>query len=247
MESARQIITSATCITVLTGAGVSTPSGIPDFRGPQGLWTRDPSAAKLFDFDAYCADPALRVRAWQARGAHEAWQAEPNAAHFAIAELETQGRLRALITQNIDELHQAAGSGRSAELLEVHGSLKRTVCLACGQRGAMRDALARVAAGEEDPACLTCGGIQKSDTISFGQSLDQNVFMAAVHAAADCDVFLAVGTSLQVYPVAGLVDIAIQAGAEVVIVNAEPTGFDSLAAAVVRAPIEQALPALVRV
>lgn len=246
MDSARNLIAAGDRITILTGAGVSTASGIPDFRGPNGLWTRDPSAAKLFDFEAYRADPDLRVRAWQARSSHEAWSAAPNAAHFAIAELEAQGRVRALITQNIDELHQAAGSGEHAKLLEVHGSLRRTVCLECGRRGSMSAALARVAAGEPDPACLDCGGVQKSDTISFGQPLETEVFTAAVHAAAECDVFLAVGTSLQVYPVAGLVDIAIAAGAALVIVNAEPTVFDEVAAAVVRDPIEVALPALTR-
>lgn len=240
------MLDGAHSITVLTGAGVSTASGIPDFRGPQGLWTMDPAAARMFDISAYRSDRELRIKAWQNRRDHPAWTAQPNAAHYAFAEAERAGRLRALVTQNIDELHQQAGSGVSAPLLEVHGSIKRWVCLTCGDRGPMVDALDRVAAGEEDPACPVCGGIIKSDTVSFGQALDPAVLNMAVTAAAECDVFLAVGTSLQVQPVAGLVDVAHRRGAAIVIVNAEPTPYDSMAAAIVREPIETALPRLLR-
>ena len=242
---AQDVVRNASQLTVLTGAGVSTASGIPDFRGPQGMWTNDPSAARMFDINVYRRDPEVRAAAWQNRGDHPAWTASPNAAHFALAELERQGRLRALVTQNIDELHQQAGSGVTAPLLEVHGSIKRYVCLTCGDRGPMTEALRRVAAGEPDPDCRRCGGILKSDTISFGQALDPAVLNAAVAAAADCDVFLAVGTSLQVQPVAGLVDVAHRAGAAIVIVNGEPTPYDDLATAVVREPIEAALPRMV--
>lgn len=236
------MVRNATVVTVLTGAGVSTASGIPDFRGPQGMWTQDPAAARMFDINVYRSDRAVRVAAWRNRGEHPAWTAQPNAAHFALAELERQGRLRALITQNIDELHQQAGSGAAAPLLEVHGSIKRYVCLTCGDRGPMEQALARVTAGEDDPDCGKCGGILKSDTVSFGQALDPSVLNAAVDAAAQCEVFLAVGSSLQVQPVAGLVEVAHRSGAAVVIVNAEPTPYDDLAAALVREPIEQVLP-----
>lgn len=242
---AQDVVRNANQLTVLTGAGVSTASGIPDFRGPQGMWTNDPSAARMFDINVYRRDPEVRVEAWRNRGEHPAWTAVPNAAHFALAELERQGRMRALVTQNIDELHQQAGSGVSAPLLEVHGSIKRYVCLTCGERGPMSEALDRVAAGEPDPDCRLCGGILKSDTISFGQALDPAVLNHAVTAAADCDVFLAVGTSLQVHPVAGLVDVAHRAGAAIVIVNGEPTPYDSMATAVVREPIEIALPRMV--
>ena len=234
-------------ITVLTGAGVSTASGIPDFRGPNGMWTANPKAARMFDIDAYIADRDLRVQAWRNRHEHPAWTARPNAAHHAVAELERQGRLRGLITQNIDELHQAAGSGVTAPLLEVHGSIKRAVCLTCRRRVPMVDVLARVNSGEDDPPCEACGGILKSDTISFGQSLDRAVLAAAVGAASDCDVFLAVGSSLRVQPVAGLVPLAQQSGAEVVIVNGQPTPYDGIAASVVRDPGEQVLPQLVGV
>jgi NAD-dependent deacetylase len=235
-------LTDARRICVLTGAGISTDSGIPDFRGPQGVWTRDPEAEKLSTLQYYVADPEVRRRAWQARRAHP-WDARPNAAHLALAELERQGRLRALITQNIDGLHQRAGS--SADLVvEVHGTVHDVVCLACGDRTTMRSALDRVEAGEDDPACLACGGILKSATISFGQLLDPAVIDAAVQAASGCDVFLAAGTSLTVHPAAGLVEIAARRGARVVVVNAEPTPYDDVADLVVREPIGTALPRL---
>ena len=236
-------LAAARQITVLTGAGISTESGIPDFRGPQGVWTRDPEAEKLSTLQNYVADPDIRRRAWQERLRHPAWTAEPNAGHVALVDLERQGRLRALVTQNIDGLHQKAGSSPAA-VIEVHGTVHEVTCLSCGDRTPMRSALDRVEAGEPDPACLVCGGILKSATVSFGQELDQRVLAAAAEAAADCDVFLAVGTSLQVWPVAGLTEIAAAHGARIVIVNAEPTPFDELADLVVREPISDVLPRL---
>jgi NAD-dependent deacetylase len=236
-------LTAARRITVLTGAGVSTDSGIPDFRGPQGVWTRDPEAEKLATLQHYVADPRIRRRAWQERRDHPAWTAEPNAAHAALVNLERQGRLRALVTQNIDGLHQRAGSSKEL-VIEVHGTVHEVTCLSCGERTTMRSALDRVDAGEPDPACLACGGILKSATISFGQALEPDVVDAAVAAAADCDVFLAVGTSLTVHPAAGLTDVAAGHGARVVVVNAQPTPYDDLADLVVREPIGTALPRL---
>jgi NAD-dependent deacetylase len=236
-------LSSARRITVLTGAGISTDSGIPDFRGPQGVWTRDPEAEKLSTLHHYVSDPAIRRRAWRERRDHPAWHARPNAAHAALVDLERQGRLRALITQNIDGLHHVAGSS-PALVLEVHGSMREVACLDCGERTTMRSALDRVDAGEPDPACLTCGGILKSATISFGQALDAGVIGAAARAAADCDVFLAAGTSLTVHPGAGLTEVAAASGARVVIVNAEPTPYDGLADLVVREPTGTALPLL---
>ena len=239
-------LTSARRITVLTGAGISTDSGIPDFRGPQGVWTRDPEAEKLSTLQYYLADPEIRRRAWQERLRHPAWTARPNAAHAALVDLERQGRLRALLTQNIDGLHQAAGSAPGL-VLELHGTVHEVDCLSCGERTTMRSALDRVEAGEPDPACRACGGILKSATISFGQALDAAVIGAAAEAAADCDVFLTVGTSLTVHPAAGLTDVAAQAGARIVVVNAEPTPYDGLADLVVRDPIGSAIPRLVGV
>jgi NAD-dependent deacetylase len=231
-------------VTVLTGAGISTDSGIPDFRGPRGVWTRDPSAEALATLDTYVNDAGVRKRSWRTRAGHPAWSARPNAAHLALVELERSGRLRAIVTQNIDELHQRAGSS-PGRVIEVHGTMFRVTCLDCGETAPMERALERVAAGEEDPACRTCGGILKSATISFGQALEADVFNAAVAAAADCDLFMAVGTSLGVYPVAGLCDIALECGARLVIVNAQPTPYDRVADAVVRDPIGDALPAVI--
>ncbi|HEY3682079.1 MAG TPA: Sir2 family NAD-dependent protein deacetylase [Streptosporangiaceae bacterium] len=231
-------------VTVLTGAGISTDSGIPDFRGPRGVWTRDRSAEALATLDTYVSDADVRKRSWRTRADHPAWSARPNAAHLALVELERSGKLRAIVTQNIDELHQRAGSS-PGRVIEVHGTMFRVTCLDCGETAPMERALERVAAGEEDPACRTCGGILKSATISFGQALEADVFNAAVAAAADCDLFMAVGTSLGVYPVAGLCDIALECGARLVIVNAQPTPYDRVADAVVRDPIGDALPAMI--
>jgi NAD-dependent deacetylase len=235
---------AAAAVTVLTGAGISTDSGIPDFRGPRGVWTRNPAAQRMSDIHSYLADPEVRRSAWRSRRESPAWAAQPNAGHRALVTLQRSGRLRALVTQNIDELHQRAGSD-PALVLELHGTMFTAVCLGCDERGPMADVLARVAAGEDDPACSRCGGLLKSATVSFGQSLDPAVLAAAGQAAASCDVFLAVGSSLTVHPAAGLVEVAATAGGRVVIVNAEPTPYDRLADAVLRAPISRVLPELV--
>jgi len=237
-------LSAARRICVLTGAGISTDSGIPDYRGPNGVWTRDPDAEKLVTLSYYVADPDIRRRAWVMRRDMRHLDVRPNAGHRAVADLEAQGRMLALVTQNVDGLHQAAGS-TPERVLEVHGTVHEVECLSCHDRTTMRSALDRVDAGEPDPACLVCGGILKSATVSFGQELDERVLAAAAEAAADCDVFLAVGTSLQVWPVAGLTEIAVAHGARLVIVNAEPTPFDELADLVVREPIGTALPRLV--
>jgi NAD-dependent protein deacetylase/lipoamidase len=228
----------------LTGAGISTESGIPDFRGPQGVWTRDPKAEAKADIRYYMADPAIRRAAWQGRLNHPARDAEPNPGHHALARLEQQGRLETLITQNIDGLHLAAGSSPD-RTIEIHGTMREYACLDCGARGPMDDALDRVRRGEEDPACRECGGILKSATISFGQSLVPADLERAESAAASCEVFLAIGTSLTVYPVAWLPERALTAGARLVIVNAEPTPLDRRADAVLRGRIGEILPALV--
>ena len=236
-------LTGARRICVLTGAGISTDSGIPDYRGPQGVWTRDPDAEKLVTLAYYLADPDIRRRSWLMRRDLQAAAVRPNAGHEALVGLERRGRLRALLTQNIDGLHQAAGSS-PGQVLELHGTVHEVECTDCEDRTSMAAALDRVAAGEADPACAVCGGVLKSATVYFGQALDADVIDAAVAAAADCDVFLAVGTSLGVHPAAGLVEVAAAHGARVVIVNAEPTPYDGLADLVVRTPISEALPRL---
>jgi NAD-dependent deacetylase len=231
-------------LVVLTGAGVSTDSGIPDFRGPQGVWTRNPEAEKQSTIQHYVADPEVRRRAWRSRLESPAWGAQPNAGHRALVALERRGKLDTLITQNIDGLHQAAGSSPE-RVVEVHGTMREVVCLACGERAPMERALARVRTGEEDPPCRTCGGILKSATISFGQSLVPEDIARAERAARRCDLMLTVGTKLSVWPVAGVVPVAKDAGARVVILNAEPTDMDGLADAVLRGSIGEILPRLV--
>jgi NAD-dependent deacetylase len=235
---------NASRVVVLTGAGVSTESGIPDFRGPQGVWTKDPKAERLSNIEHYVADREVRVRAWRGRIEHPAWSAEPNAAHRAIAALEHLGKLHTLVTQNIDGLHAKAGSSLD-RTIEIHGTLREYVCLDCGDRGPMEDALARVRAGEEDPHCRGCGGLLKSATISFGQALVTEDLERAERASASCDLFIAAGTSLGVYPVAYLPEVALRAGARLVIVNREPTPYDHHAHAVLRADAGDVLAELV--
>lgn len=226
---------------VLTGAGISTDSGIPDFRGPQGLWTRNPGAQQMSTYQAYVSDPALRRRSWQARRQHPAWAAEPNAAHLALAGLATSAIDTWIITQNIDGLHQKAGTP-AERVVELHGSMFSVVCVSCGGRSPMSEALARVEAGEEDPGCPRCGGILKSATVMFGQRLDPGVFLRAEQAARRCDLFLAIGSTLTVEPAASLCGVAAGAGAALVIVNADATPYDGLAAEVIREPIGTAVP-----
>ena len=243
LDSARALIDSARRVVVLTGAGISTESGIPDFRGPQGVWTRDPKAERLSDIRYYVSDAEVRRLSWQSRLAHPAWKAQPNVGHRALVELERRGKLHALITQNIDGLHQRAGQS-SDIVIEVHGNLHQAVCLACGWKGPMQEVLDRVRAGDADPACTVCGGILKSDTISFGQQLVPQVIERAMRAAHEADCLLAVGTSLQVYPVAGAVPAAKAAGARVIIINAQATPFDDIADARLTGPIGETLPVL---
>jgi len=241
IDALRRRIERATRIVVLTGAGISTDSGIPDFRGPQGLWTREPAAERQSTLQHYLADPEIRRAAWRARLDHPAWSARPNAAHRALLALERRAVLHALVTQNVDGLHQLAGS-RPDRVIEVHGTLWRVVCMSCGRRAPIEEALARVRAGEPDPRCPACAGIQKSDTISFGQALVPEVIDRALRAAAEADLLLAVGTTLQVHPVAGMVPIAHRAGAAVAIVNDRPSAMDDLADLIVRSPIGDVLP-----
>lgn len=203
-------IGAARRVMALTGAGISTDSGIPDFRGPQGLWTTNPKAERLSHLSYYMADPEVRKVAWRTRLEHPAWRACPNAGHVALADLERKDKLHTLVTQNIDGLHQMAGSSPDI-LIEIHGTLREVVCMSCNERAPM-GALDRVRAGEEDPACRSCGGVLKSATISFGQSLVQEVLERAMRAAEDSDVFLAIGTSLSVYPAAYLPNRTLAAG-----------------------------------
>jgi len=240
-ESAATLQRRSQRIVVLSGAGISTDSGIPDFRGPDGVWTRDPDAEKYSTITYYLADPEVRRRAWRHRLANPAWTAVPNAGHTALVDLERSGRLALLVTQNIDGLHVRAGNDPSG-VVEVHGTIRSARCVSCDWRGPMVDVLERVRAGEDDPPCEVCGGIVKSATVFFGESLDPEDLRRSFAAAAECDLLVCVGTSLQVYPVADMVPTALRAGARLVIVNAEPTPFDDAADVVVRGSISEVLP-----
>ena len=241
---ARGWIEEAERIVVLTGAGISTDSGIPDFRGPKGVWTRNPKAEKTAHISYYLSDPEVRRLAWQSRLDARAWSAEPNDGHRALVRLERRRKLHAIITQNIDGLHQAAGTDE-AKVVEIHGTIRDVVCMGCDYTAPMQVALDRVRAGEDDPDCPDCGGILKSATISFGQNLVAEDLLRAKVAAQNCDLMLAVGSTLGVWPAAGVVPTAKRHGARVIIVNAEPTEMDELADAVIRGSISQVLPVLV--
>ncbi|MFE2728843.1 NAD-dependent deacetylase [Kitasatospora sp. NPDC059327] len=232
-------------IAVLTGAGISTDSGIPDYRGPNGLWQRDPPAQRLVTIGPYLADPEVRRQAWLMRRDAGALAAEPNAGHLALVELERSGLPVRVLTQNVDGLHQRAGTS-ARKVFELHGTAREVECVRCHAVGPMAEALERVAAGDPDPACRDCDGVLKPRTVMFGQPLDPVVLQQADAVAKACDLFIAVGTSLQVYPVAALPQIALESGARLIVVNGEPTPFDEAADEVVREPISTALPALVR-
>ena len=243
LDLVRGWLAEAERIVVLTGAGISTDSGIADFRGPNGLWTMDPAAEKAAHISHYVADPEVRKRAWRNRAAAGA-PPQPNAGHSALVALERSGRLLALVTQNVDGLHLAAGSDPTL-VVEVHGTTREVACLSCDERAPMERAVARVRAGEEDPPCRSCGGMLKSATISFGQSLVPDDLQRAEGAARQCDLLLAVGSTLAVRPVADMVPLAVAAGAHVVILNDGPTAMDDLADVVLRGSISEVLPALV--
>jgi NAD-dependent deacetylase len=243
LEAARALLDAATAVSVLTGAGMSTDSGIPDFRGPQGLWTKNPKAEQTSNIEFYVRDAEVRRLAWQGRLAWLEHPRTPNPGHHALLELERRGVLHTLVTQNVDGLHQAAGTDRD-KVVEVHGTIHETACLSCGARGPIEATLDRVRGGEDDPECLVCGGMLKSATVSFGQSLDPGDLLRAEEAAEECDLLLAIGSTLSVYPVAAMVPMAAQAGAKIVIVNAEPTGMDDLADVVVRGSISAVLTAV---
>jgi NAD-dependent deacetylase len=232
-------------IGVLTGAGISTDSGIPDFRGPNGVWTRDPAKEKLFTLQNYLADEEVRKASWLARRDSPAWTAAPNAAHRALKDLADNGFPIRVITQNIDGLHQKAGVS-DRKVIELHGTMFTVRCLACDRRTTMREALDRVEAGEPDPRCLDCGGILKSGTVMFGEMLDPSTIDRAAQVAASCELFWAIGTSLTVEPAASLCAIAAEACARITIVNAQATPYDPLAAEIVREPIGEALPRMVQ-
>lgn len=215
-----------------TGAGISTESGIPDFRSPGGVWSRHQPVM----YQDFLRDASERRRYWQIRkeSLPAFAAAKPNPGHVALARLEAMGKLVAVITQNIDELHQRAGSRR---VLEVHGTAMKVACLSCGKRYDGLEVNARLEAGEAEPACDDCAGILKSMTVSFGQDLPTDVWGEAVGLSQSCDLFLAMGSSLVVHPAAGLPQAAKAAGAQLVIINRDETALDGFADLVIHAAI----------
>lgn len=226
-------------LAVLTGAGISTDSGIPDFRGPQGLWTKNPAAERLSTYQVYMTDPDVRRRSWQSRLAHPAWTAEPNAAHQALAALAGSAIDTQVITQNIDGLHQESGIP-ATQVIELHGNTTYATCLSCEQRYEIEDLRVDFERDNVVPACA-CGGYVKSATISFGQSMPVHAMQRAEAETLACDLFVAIGSSLVVYPAAGFPELAKRAGAELVIVNRDPTGLDGVADVVLNRAIGDTL------
>ena len=233
LRRATEILAECERLVVLSGAGISTESGIPDFRSPGGIWDKyDPAE---FTYQNFVANPAHRRRYWQM--GREIFpviaQAEPNAAHRAVAALEQRGKVRAVVTQNIDGLHQKAGSSPE-RVIEIHGTALEVVCLSCEDRQPRDIVQERVAAGEEDPRCRLCGGLLKPATISFGQAMPERETAAAFEHAERCDAMLVIGSSLVVYPAAYLPKRAVERGARLVILNLQPTPYDDVAEAVLR-------------
>lgn len=237
------LLDDAQRIVILSGAGLSTSAGIPDFRGPEGLWTKDPYAELVSTLSWYLRDEDVRKAAWRRRADPAVWAALPTRAHLAITELERQGRLRAVVTQNTDGLHQLGGTSPE-KVIEVHGSMRTWRCELCATTGPMQDMVALVRAGEEDPRCPKCGGITRATVVLFEEVLDPTTLDAAIAAVEDCDALVAVGTTLAVYPVAGLFPLAAQRGVYTAIVNASATQFDAMADDVVRGRLDEVLPAL---
>jgi NAD-dependent deacetylase len=244
VEELARAIAASDRVVVMTGAGVSTASGIPDYRGPQGVWTADPGAEARATITSYVADEQVRRSTWQRRATGPVVGAVPNAAHDALVELERRGYLDAVITQNIDGLHQQAGNDPD-RVIEVHGNVHGARCLTCGWTGPMASVLARVREGEADPRCDVCGGVLTSTTVSFGESLDPAVLQRAHEATVGCDLFLAVGTSLVVHPVGLLPRTALRAGATLAIVNRGDTPYDDEAAITIAGEAGETLTAVV--
>ena len=245
VADARDLVQRSERIVVLAGAGISTDSGIADYRGPNGLWTKNPKAERISNISYYLNDPEVRRLSWQHRLHSPIWDAQPNDGHRALVDLEEQGRLDTLVTQNIDGLHHLAGNDPD-RIIEIHGNARTVVCWECGDSAPMERALDRVRAGEDDPPCKDCGGILKSATISFGQQLVVDDLLRAEAAAERADLLLAIGSTLGVYPAAGLVPTALTHGAKLVILNADPTPYDRHADVVLHASISEVLPEIVR-
>ena len=241
LAAALQLLEPSKHLLAFTGAGISTESGIPDFRVPDGVWKKvDPSE---FTFDKYVNRAETRRRSWVMRKQSGLFEAKPNAAHRALVDLWEAGILLGVVTQNIDGLHQAAGLPEEA-VIELHGNVQNVECLECDASWPTPEVIARVDAGEEDPHCPDCGGIIKVSVVSFGQTMPVMEVQRASQLALACDAVLAVGSTLSVYPAAYVPIEAKQSGAAFVIVNQGPTDQDHLADVIVEAAAGEALPTM---
>ncbi len=243
-DELKSLIDRATRVVVFTGAGISTESGIPDFRSPGGIWSKN----RIIYFDEFVRSREARVEAWTRlfAGRETLRNANPNAGHRAISRLVDLGKVSEIITQNIDGLHQASGVPAD-RVIEIHGNATYAKCLACGARHEFDDIEPAFKATNEPPACTCCGGVVKSATISFGQSMPEAEMERAGQAAKACDLFIAIGSSLVVYPAAGLPIDAKRNGAKLVILNRDPTELDHVADLVINAEIGPALAKIVGV
>ncbi len=237
LGAAIDVLVRAERILAYTGAGCSTESGIPDFRGPNGLWTRvDPDD---FTIQRFLGSREVRVRSWRMHQEGALWgdraDIRPNDAHRALTELWERGRLSGIVTQNVDGLHQASGAPDHA-VAEVHGNVRKSRCIACDHRWATEEVLGWVDAGMEDPVCPHCGGVVKTTTVMFGELLPAGEMERAQSMADDSDAVLVVGSTMGVYPAAHVPLSAVARGAPMVIVNLGPTDHDPLAAVKLDAP-----------
>ena len=239
IDQVADLILDAKRIVVFTGAGVSTESGIPDFRSPGGIWERyDPED---FTYQKFISDPEGRRKRWQMfQEGYLVTEAEPNPAHYAIAELDRLGKLDCVITQNIDYLHQKSGVPDD-KVFELHGNNQWVVCLDCGQRYPLTQIKARLDQGEEVPDCEACRGILKPDIVFFGESLPREVLLEATSRSSKCDLFIVIGSTLVVYPAAYMPEYAVGRGAKLVIINLSPTSLDGQAEVVIKAKAGEAM------
>lgn len=242
LQDAIELMQPARRIVALTGAGISTESGIPDFRSPGSLWRQQPPVS----YQDFISKPEARQKYWQTRRSlsGQVATAKPNAAHRALVEMERMGILLGIITQNFDGLHHDAGS-QPERVVELHGTSREAACTLCGVRSSMRDLQRRIDAGETDPTCSLCGGYMKTATILFGQRVPENVLARAKAMANECDLFLVIGSSLQVTPAAALPRLALVRDVPLIIVNLQPTPLDDYADVILRAKAGEALPPIV--
>jgi NAD-dependent deacetylase len=228
IEEVADLIVNAKKVVVFTGAGISTESGIPDFRGPDGLWTKfDPED---FTYQKYVTSSEARKRLWgMSKTAGLSWtDLKPNAAHYAVAELERLGKLDCVITQNVDGLHQKAGNSED-KVIQLHGNMQWAKCLSCGERWRNEEVMRWVEAGAEDPMCVKCGGIIKPEGVFFGEAMPVRETMEAEQRSSNCDLCIVIGSSLVVYPAAMMPQYALQSGAKLVIINEGETSLDHVA------------------